>query len=165
MATERVVWYLWADSLVLAIPNNSGQSDSGQSDRCLVTCTPKNIHKPCRDKSHVNVLVYNFYVHFICLFHMFMYGYSMFEIELCTCRVIQQMPHSISAELYFDSSITDNHFQLCTRELEICPLRVSHVKLVDTWPCDNLTRQNYLEWQEPRNWLKDTRPPFLQPFC
>ena len=67
MATERVVWYLWADSLVLAIPNNSGQSDSGQSDRCLVTCTPKNIHKPCRDKSHVNVLVYIFYVCFIYL--------------------------------------------------------------------------------------------------
>ena len=41
MATERMVWYLWAESLVLAIPNISGQSDSGQSDRCLITCTPK----------------------------------------------------------------------------------------------------------------------------
>ena len=29
------------ESLVLAIPNNSGQSDSGQSDRRLITCTPK----------------------------------------------------------------------------------------------------------------------------
>ena len=27
MATEKVVWHLWADSLVLAIQNNSGQSD------------------------------------------------------------------------------------------------------------------------------------------
>ena len=27
MAAERVVWYLWANSLALAIPNNSGQSD------------------------------------------------------------------------------------------------------------------------------------------
>ena len=36
MAAERVVWCLWADSLVLAIPNNSGQSDC-----CMVTCLPK----------------------------------------------------------------------------------------------------------------------------
>ena len=57
MAMERVVWYLWVGSLVLAIPNNSGQLDSGQSDGHLVTCTPKNMHKPCRDESHVNVLV------------------------------------------------------------------------------------------------------------
>ena len=27
MAVERAVWYLWAKSLILAIPNNSGQLD------------------------------------------------------------------------------------------------------------------------------------------
>ena len=36
IATERVVWYLWGNSLVLAIPN-----DAGQSDHCIVTCLPK----------------------------------------------------------------------------------------------------------------------------
>ena len=46
MAAERVVWYLWADSLVLAIPNNSGQSD-----RCMVTCLPKSRAKLVGDES------------------------------------------------------------------------------------------------------------------
>ena len=46
MAAERVVWYLWADSLVLAIPNNSGQSD-----RCVVTCLPKSRVKLVGDES------------------------------------------------------------------------------------------------------------------
>ena len=41
MAAERVVWYLWANFLVLAIANNSGQSD-----RCMVTCLPKSRAKP-----------------------------------------------------------------------------------------------------------------------
>ena len=36
MVAERMVWYLWANSLVLAIPKNSGQSD-----QCMVTCLPK----------------------------------------------------------------------------------------------------------------------------
>ena len=41
MAAERVVWSLWADSLVLAIPNNSGQSDLP-----LVTCLLKSRANP-----------------------------------------------------------------------------------------------------------------------
>ena len=46
MAVERVVWYVWADSLFHAIPNNSGQSDLR-----MVMCLPKSHAKLIRDKS------------------------------------------------------------------------------------------------------------------
>ena len=46
MAAERVVWYLWPESLVLAIPNNSGQSH-----RCMVTCLQKSRAKLVGDES------------------------------------------------------------------------------------------------------------------
>ena len=43
---QKVVWYLWADSLVLTIPNNSDQSD-----RCMVTYLPKSRAKLEGDES------------------------------------------------------------------------------------------------------------------
>ena len=56
MATERVVWYLWADSLVLAILNNSGQSEhlhvyvtkQGYDWHCLGWREPRNRSKDTR---------------------------------------------------------------------------------------------------------------------
>ena len=46
LASETMVCYLWVDSLVLGIPNNSGQSD-----RCMVTCLPKSRAKLVGDES------------------------------------------------------------------------------------------------------------------
>ena len=46
MAAKRVVWYLWADSLVLAIPKSS---------RCMVTCQPKSRTKLVGDESQAPV--------------------------------------------------------------------------------------------------------------
>ena len=43
---KGMVWYLWAESLVLAIPNNSGQSH-----RCMVTCLQKSRAKLVGDES------------------------------------------------------------------------------------------------------------------
>ena len=51
MATERVVWYLWADFLVLAIPN-----DAGQSNHRIVTCLPKS-RKTCSYKVENRLLL------------------------------------------------------------------------------------------------------------
>ena len=88
---------------------------------------------------------------------------STFQIKFCTGEDIQRMPHSISAE---HSSIADDHFQLCTTLLlQTRPLHISNVILVDMWPCGDPIGQNYLEWQEPRNQPKDTRPPLPWPFC
>ena len=46
MAAERIVWYLWAESLVLAIPNNSGQSH-----QCMVMCLQKSRANLVSDES------------------------------------------------------------------------------------------------------------------
>ena len=131
-----VVWYLWAGSLVLAIPNNSGQSD-----RHLVTCTSKNKCKPQKGRVlRVNSPVY----------------------------IPRLRSSSVPAEIFDEwltVAISDNHFPLCTRELQTHPLNILHVILVDTWPCSDPIGQNYLKWQEPRNQPKDTRPPFPRPFC
>ena len=97
MATERVVWYLWTDSLALAILNNSGQSDSGQSDCRLVTCTQKTCAKLVGTS-------------LTCKRSCLDYGYSTLEIELCPCsaEILDKCLTASMRMLHLDFSITDN---------------------------------------------------------
>ena len=116
-----------ADSLVLVIPSNSGQSDNS-----LVTCLPKkHVHNSLRGVSCV--LVY--------IMDMPYWDWALF-LQRYSMNVLQ---HLYRASFWFFSlPITSRRwFQLCTRELETFPLWVSHVILVGTWPCSYLIWQNY----------------------
>ena len=75
MAAETVVWYLWADSLVLAISNNAAQSDC-----CIIMCLPKS----CKTHS------YKVENHFLPVV-------SDGKIELKLCRDAVRLSSNISA--------------------------------------------------------------------
>ena len=85
----------WADSLALAILNNSGQSDSGQSDCRLVTCTQKTCAKLVGTS-------------LTCKRSCLDYGYSTLEIELCTCsaEILDKCLTASMRMLHLDFSIT-----------------------------------------------------------
>ena len=97
MATERVVWCLWADSLVLAIPNNSGQSD-----RCMVTCLPKSRGKLVGDRSQ-----------------------APFSSIFCHRRLVtRRLYPCIRRETFFVSLPTGAGKSLCFTVLPLLPVRL-----------------------------------------
>ena len=88
------------------------------------------------------------------------YRYSTFEIKLCTCgrystNVLQ---HLSGASFRFF-----HHWRPAGCDFQLSGFRMRF--LVDMWSCSDLTGHYYLEWQEPRNWSKDTRQSSLRPFC